>query len=93
MKKQLIIIIASLLMVTACKEGSKKINLNQEASFTAADTLSENPLLEKVLTGTLRLHRGFLPTLRPRRVLPSLGRAHVRKTSRENPFCFVCFNG
>ena len=63
MKKQLIIIIASLLMVTACKEGSKKINLNQEASFTAADTLSENPLLEKVLTASINTKDSTMATL------------------------------
>src|SRR4051812_35489783 len=47
------------------------------------------PSLEKVLTGTLRLHRGFLTSAG----VASLGRARIGTTSRGNPFCFVCING
>jgi len=63
MKKYLIVIVASLLMATACKDGNKKINLNQGASFTAADTLPENPLLEKVLTVSINTNDSTMATL------------------------------
>lgn len=63
MKKYLIVIVASLLMVTACKNGDKKINLNQGASFIAADTLPENPLLEKVLTASINTNDSTMATL------------------------------
>jgi len=63
MKKYLIVIGASLLIVTACKDGGRKINLNQAASFMAADTLPENPLLEKVLTSSVNTKDSSMSTL------------------------------
>lgn len=63
MKKYQIVIVASLLFVTACKDGNKKINLNQGASFIAADTLPENPLPEKVLTVTINTKDSTMATL------------------------------
>lgn len=64
MKKYLISIVTSLLLVTACKDGQdKKINLNRGASFIAADTLPENPLLEKVLTASINTKDNTMATL------------------------------
>ena len=63
MKKYLIIIVPFLLLVAACKDGSKKINLNQGASIIAADTLPENPLLEKVLTASINTKDSTMATL------------------------------
>jgi hypothetical protein len=64
MKKYLIIIVTSLLLITACKNGSnRKINLNRGASFIAADTLPENPLLEKVLTASINTKDSTMATL------------------------------
>lgn len=64
MKKYLTIIATTLLLITACKDGGeRKINLNQDASFTAADTLPENPLLEKVLTISINTKDSTMATL------------------------------
>lgn len=63
MKKHLFVIVAAMLMATACKEGGKKINLNQGASFIAADTLPENPFLEKVLTASINTKDSTMATL------------------------------
>jgi hypothetical protein len=64
MKKYMIVLFTSLLVVTACKDArNRKINLNQGASFTAADTLPENPLLEKVLTASINTKDSTMATL------------------------------
>lgn len=63
MKNYLMVIIAALFLVTACKDGGKKINLNQGASFMATDTLPENPLLEKVLTISVNTKDSTMSTL------------------------------
>jgi hypothetical protein len=76
MKKYWIIILT--LLVTACKEGSKKINLNQGASIMAADTLPENPLLEKVLTASINTKDSTMATLYANKI--AWGNAHNPST-------------
>jgi len=63
MKKYSFVIVAFVLFVTACKQGSKTIHLNEDASFTLADTLPENPLLEKVLTAAIDTKDSTMATL------------------------------
>ncbi|AEV99141.1 hypothetical protein A4D02_11290 [Niastella koreensis] len=79
MKKYLIVIIAPLFLVTACKDGDKKINLNQGASFMATDTLPENPLLEKVLTVSVNTKDSTMSTLYANKIAVEYATTHGDK--------------
>lgn len=80
MKKYLIIIATPFLLITACKDGGeRKINLNQGASFTAADTLPENPLLEKVLTISVNTKDSTMSTLYANRIAREYATTHGDK--------------
>jgi hypothetical protein len=64
MKSSTFIIAALLFIAAACNIGTdKKILLNQGASFTSADTLTENPLTEKVLTVSVNPTDSTMSTL------------------------------